>query len=439
MSGIHPDFIPHGLPSVAAQAEQQQSENSPIEKGFSSGHTFTSIPSEKNSLLNVSARLLSLPIKGGYVEFSAQPLSVVQTSVGGKVDKVAQQALNGSAYHVFVPDDPESQLEPMPSSNLYADSALLQSYPAMEKTAKAFEKTIFKHNTGRMETRKYEIVELAGSGKYKTAYIVKNASKSIPKIVTLPTALPTTPSEKKEVENEQHVNQKLYALKKEKGLSFQHVVTSSKVSLVGNPQAIGYKSEYGNGGTLDSRLSRLTDNDKRKISKFLVAGMQEMHGVNLLHRDVKADNVVVFLNEKGEIENLKYIDMGKAKFTDDNVVETKPQALYVGLRPPEYYGKEGLPTYTEKSDIYQLGLALWQVNCGISVHNLLEGMGAPSNEYVRGESGKYINNPAGWHGMDTLDPSLREIILRMRDRDPNNRPSLDEVMSVLNGSHFVKG
>jgi len=100
----------------------------------------------------------------------------------------------------------------------------------------------------------------------------------------------------------------------------------------------------------------LTINDCFRISYQLTCAFHYIHSIGLIHRDLKPDNV--FIDENG---NVKLADFGLVEYVPDTVMdigETQGNVLYMS---PEQL--TGLP-YTQKSEIYSLGLLIWVIFTG---------------------------------------------------------------------------
>lgn len=281
----------------------------------------------------------------------------------------------------------------------------------------------------------YEVLKTLGSGNYKTAFTTKKMTKDTIKVITYPKEKPTRPADIKDAENEKQINEFLYTLKKVHKQNPPHIVTVAKVTLPGSGDIVGFKGEYANGGSLDKRLGSLNPKQRQFVALEMLTAMEEMHELKLLHRDIKADNFVTFLDSNNEITKVKITDMGKATFVKDPTAPKVRESgsLYWCLMPPETLvdSKTHLENYDKRSDIYQMGVALWQVLCDIPVENVREAMGDTSKDFDIKRALPFANAPESWRGMDTLDENVRNCILLMRDPDPEKRPTLEEVRRVI--------
>lgn len=78
-----------------------------------------------------------------------------------------------------------------------------------------------------------------------------------------------------------------------------------------------------------------------------------MHEKNILHRDLKLENIMVTFNDDNEIETLKIIDLGLSYKFDDNNMKTKGMIGTLHYMPPEVFWKK---EYDYKYDVYSMGV-----------------------------------------------------------------------------------
>ncbi len=99
------------------------------------------------------------------------------------------------------------------------------------------------------------------------------------------------------------------------------------------------------------------------IIEPVCAALEEAHSVGLLHRDLKPANI--FLHHERGKEVIKVVDFGTAKFRDDASANNLTlQGTVIGT--PAYLAPERLANrpYDGRSDVYSLGVMLYQMLCG---------------------------------------------------------------------------
>ncbi|NXI75568.1 TOPK kinase, partial [Rhipidura dahli] len=96
-----------------------------------------------------------------------------------------------------------------------------------------------------------------------------------------------------------------------------------------------------------------------QVALSMARGLQYLHREQrLLHGDIKSPNVVV----GGSFRSVKLCDVGASLPLDANMEVSDPRLCYVGTepwKPPEALEPGGI--ITDKSDIFPLGLTLWEM------------------------------------------------------------------------------
>src|ERR1043165_2232438 len=147
--------------------------------------------------------------------------------------------------------------------------------------------------------------------------------------------------------------------------------------------------EYADGGNLRKYLqkhfSTLTWDDKIKLAYQIAEGIKYLHGENILHRDLHSKNVVI---HRGEA---KIIDLGIAKSTETetNIHSSSVFGIisYIDPKLLEDYSYK----YNKSSDIYSLGVLMWELFSGRPPFSDSENKEALISHILRGH--REIPNP----------------------------------------------
>jgi DNA-binding response OmpR family regulator len=101
--------------------------------------------------------------------------------------------------------------------------------------------------------------------------------------------------------------------------------------------------------------------------------LDEAHGAGLVHRDIKPDNIYLHEGKEGEV--VKVLDFGLAKLLDDSPPDGQNLTIGTVLGTPIYMAPERLngSTYGGQSDVYSLGIMLYQMLAGVPPFQAREG------------------------------------------------------------------
>jgi serine/threonine protein kinase len=180
---------------------------------------------------------------------------------------------------------------------------------------------------------------------------------------------------------------------------------------IGDVDGIPFISmEYVDGEDLASvvrRVGRLSPDKATEIARQICAGLSAAHERGVVHRDLKPANVM--LDGAGKI---RITDFGLAS------VAASIQGADVRAGTPAYMAPEQLAgrEVTAKSDIYSLGLILYEILTG---KRAFEADTLPELMKLR-EAGT-ITNPSTL--VRDLDPLIERVVLRCLDKDPALRPA----------------
>lgn len=109
--------------------------------------------------------------------------------------------------------------------------------------------------------------------------------------------------------------------------------------------------EYDLFGVLETPEIRLSQDHIKSWSKQLLSGVHYMHKNKVIHRDLKASNLLV--NKKGE---LKIADLGLARSWNSDMKRLTNRVITLWYRPPELL--LGCNDYTPKVDMWSVGCIL---------------------------------------------------------------------------------
>jgi serine/threonine-protein kinase len=158
--------------------------------------------------------------------------------------------------------------------------------------------------------------------------------------------------------------------------------------------------EYVDGEDLASllrRIGRLPVGKATEIARKLCAGLAAAHAKGVLHRDLKPANIMI--DGRGQV---LIMDFGLA------VIAEQVQGAEVRSGTPAYMAPEQLAglEVTERSDIYSLGLVLYEIFTGQKAFKTAERSSLPSAA----------------HAVKDMDPAMERVIARCLEPDAAKRP-----------------
>jgi len=153
------------------------------------------------------------------------------------------------------------------------------------------------------------------------------------------------------------------------------------------------------------RMGRPTSDKATEIARQLCLGLAAAHEAGMLHRDLKPANVMIDGNG-----NVRITDFGIATAAGDT------SAGLAGT--PQYMAPELLAgqSASVRSDIYALGLILFEVFTGRRAHDA-----STIQELKALHDTGTVTTPSSI--VRDLDPAVERVILRCLERDPARRPA----------------
>jgi serine/threonine-protein kinase len=179
--------------------------------------------------------------------------------------------------------------------------------------------------------------------------------------------------------------------------------------------------EYVDGEDLASlvrRIGRLSTDKATEIARQVCAGLAAAHERGVIHRDLKPANLM--LDGAGKI---RITDFGLAAIAAALEGADIQAGTPAYMAPEQLEGKE----VTFKSDLYSLGLVLYEILTGKRAFNA-----TTLPELIKQRESSVPANPSTI--VRDLDPLIERVILRCLEKDPAQRPaSALQVAAALPG------
>ncbi|KAK4773213.1 hypothetical protein SAY87_028232 [Trapa incisa] len=159
-----------------------------------------------------------------------------------------------------------------------------------------------------------------------------------------------------------------------------------------------------------------------KLALDLARGLCYLHSERIVHRDVKAENML--LDTK---QNLKIADFGVARVEAQNPSDMTGETGTLGYMAPEVL--VGKP-YNRSCDVYSFGICLWEIYCCALPYpdlSFADVSSAVVRQNLRPEIPRCCPN------------SLAQIMRKCWDAKPDKRPEMEDVVRMLEAIDTTKG
>jgi tRNA A-37 threonylcarbamoyl transferase component Bud32 len=165
------------------------------------------------------------------------------------------------------------------------------------------------------------------------------------------------------------------------------------------------------------RIGQLPTAKATSVAREICAGLAAAHASGVIHRDLKPANVM--LDGRGRA---RITDFGVA-VAEESAGESVAAGTTAYMAPEQLAGKSA----TQKSDIYALGLVLYEIFTGKRAFNTKN-----VAELVRQQESMNVARPSSI--APGIAPSVERVILQCLDPHPESRPdSVEEVVRQLPG------
>ncbi|CAD6340036.1 unnamed protein product [Miscanthus lutarioriparius] len=211
----------------------------------------------------------------------------------------------------------------------------------------------------------------------------------------------------------------------EKLASLHHpnVVAFYGVVLDGPGGFVATVTEYMANGSLRQALQRhekIFDRRRRLLIAMDVAfGMEYLHGKNIVHFDLKSDNLLVNLRDP-QRPICKVGDLGLSKVKCQTLISGGVRGTLPWMAPELLNGSSSL--VSEKVDVFSFGIVMWE---------LLTGEEPYAELHYGAIIGGIVNNTLRPPVPESCDPQWRSLMEQCWSAEPSERPSFTEVGKSL--------
>ncbi|KAK7343606.1 hypothetical protein VNO77_12484 [Canavalia gladiata] len=199
----------------------------------------------------------------------------------------------------------------------------------------------------------------------------------------------------------------------------QHSLPSKACSVIAEFLPGGTLSQF----LLKNRMNKLPYKVVIQLALDMARGLSYLHSKNIVHRDVKSDNMLLDDNQ-----NLKLTDFGVSRVEALNLSEMTGETGTYGYMAPEVL--DGKP-YSRKCDVYSFGICLWEIYCCNRPYSNLS-FAAVSCAVMRRQNVR--------PEIPRCCPSaLANIMRKCWSPKPDKRPEMHEVVKMLEAIDTSKG
>lgn len=190
--------------------------------------------------------------------------------------------------------------------------------------------------------------------------------------------------------------------------------------------------------------------DKLPIATQMAQGLEELHSIGVVHRDLKLDNFLYTINANKEVL-VKISDFGLSSRQDMAHRSTNKKEVTWHIDPAwNEQPTSAEVRFSKESDVYQLGISFCQLlsSKNYGVYQWVGVQIAESKEMREAEDSRsppqnsetpkqmeerarqlWKANPDKWKVFAEIpDEAVRQMVRRMVDPDPAKRPSISEVV-----------
>ncbi|KAL2482760.1 Protein kinase superfamily protein with octicosapeptide/Phox/Bem1p domain [Forsythia ovata] len=206
-------------------------------------------------------------------------------------------------------------------------------------------------------------------------------------------------------------------------LHHPNVVAFYGVVLDGPGGSVATVTEYMVNGSLRNALQKRDRNlDKRKrlmIVMDVAFGMEYLHGRNIVHFDLKSDNLLVNLRDPHR-PICKVGDLGLSKVKCQTLISGGVRGTLPWMAPELLNGSSSL--VSEKVDVFSFGIVMWE---------LITGEEPYADLHYGAIIGGIVSNTLRPLVPESCNPDWRSLMERCWSSEPSERPSFTEIANEL--------
>jgi len=159
---------------------------------------------------------------------------------------------------------------------------------------------------------------------------------------------------------------------------------------------------------LHTKRKIFTQKEKIHIALSVTKGLKHLHAGKMLHRDLRTGNVLINANKQVKLADFRTTQIKTRSILSIYGEQTETSNALICM-PPEFIAKM---EYTEASDIFSLGVLLWEL--------FTEQLVAKETEFDS------ASNP--FQFPETIEAPIKQLIQRCLSEEPDERLGLSEII-----------
>ena len=263
---------------------------------------------------------------------------------------------------------------------------------------------LFIDETNDNPTKKYEILSKLGSGSFGSVYLAKN------KYTNEKVAMKQIKKSSANLLSDGEITDEIEILK-----NLDHPDIVRIIESFNTKNSYILITEYCEGGELfDQVKNQLSETQIAVIFKQVLSGLAYLHSNNIVHRDLKLENILIHEKEKSlttgeDLFNIKIIDFGTARIFDK---KRNPQSI---VGSSYYIAPEVLrQKYNKECDLWSVGVILYMFIVGHAPFDGLDDDEITTNI----QRGVYRKNDKRWL---RASKEVKDLIKKLLTYRPSQR------------------
>jgi len=338
--------------------------------------TVKQLGSKSENIIKEAIKSLMVITSEKDVENVVKAIDKVIANQSEEVQELGQQAINKIVEHEDVDDSVQVFKDAAADIDISKDTVTMSGKVTRGNTA--IEEQAMNPDELQpddMLADRYRYIKKIGKGAFGSVFLVEDTIISEEIILKFLNA--------QFVSDESIIKRFIYELRFARKITHPNVIRIYDMLSFGKAHAISM--EYFRSHTLSAEFKDKKPMDVVRAMKFatdVCSGMESAHAANVVHRDLKPNNILI-----NEESILKIVDFGVAAATQSTDTKLTKTGLLVGtptyMAPEQVLGKE----VDERTDIYSLGAIMYEMLTGRPPYSGKDSMSI-MYQHVQGKAAK---------------------------------------------------